>query len=84
MHSRDRRNCPSERATDLRPDEDDGRLGAVVADLLDPGVADVTVGDVVVDGEAEEEDVLKWKEGRKGSGMHARARTNADASSRVV
>ena len=56
-----------------------------MADLLDPGVADVTVGDVVVDGEAEEEDVLKWKEGRKGSGMHARApQTNADASSRVV
>ena len=55
----------TERATDLRPDEDDGRLGAVVADLLDPGVADVSVGDVVVDGEAEEEDVLKWKKGER-------------------
>ena len=53
-----------------------------MADLLDPGVADVTVGDVVVDGEAEEEDVLKWKEGRGAECM--RAQTNADASSRVV
>ena len=30
---------------------------------MDPGVADVSVGDVVVDGEAEEEDVLKCVEG---------------------
>ena len=45
--------------TDLGPDEDDRRPGTVVADLLYPGVADVSVGDVVVDGEAKEEDVLK-------------------------
>lgn len=45
--------------THLGPDEDDRRPGTVVADLLYPGVADVSVGDVVVDGEAKEEDVLK-------------------------
>ena len=48
-----------DRMPDLSTNEDDRRPGTVVADLLDPGVADVAVGDVVVDGEAEEEDVLK-------------------------
>ena len=49
----------SDGQTDLSPDEDDRRPGTVVADLLYPGVADVSVGDVVVDGKAKEEDVLK-------------------------
>ena len=51
---------------DLSPDEDDRRVGAVLADLLYPRVADVAVGDVVVDREAKEEDVLK------GSSFRAR------------
>ena len=51
---------------DLSPDQDDRRVGAVLADLLYPRVANVAVGDVVVDREAKEEDVLK------GSSFRAR------------
>ena len=50
-----------------------------MADLLNPGVADVSVGDVVVDGEAKEEDILKrTEEARKDEidPTHRRRRSN--------